>query len=202
MPWFPNPFTLTHAAREARRVLSGGGPKVMRLTGVTQPEGVIFPTSAVCLEVEARDRTVVRFAPEIPVHVRTRGATVSGAVSSFRSYRPLIRSGSALTSHFRLERAAGRGLAEPNESQGWLSWFEGHHYALVCVHGCAKWRRRGSPARRPKPEECDHAGPCSTARSLARVSAPSTRPKIAWRHVAWARARRLLPSRQSSSRAG
>jgi hypothetical protein len=67
MPWFPNPFTLTHAAREARRVLSGGGPKVMRLTGVTQPEGVIFPTSAVCLEVEARDRTVVRFAPEIPV---------------------------------------------------------------------------------------------------------------------------------------
>jgi hypothetical protein len=57
MPWFPNPFTLTHAAREARRVLSGGGPKVMRLTGVTQPEGVIFPTSAVCLEVEARDRT-------------------------------------------------------------------------------------------------------------------------------------------------
>ena len=34
------------------------------------------------------------------------------------------------------------------------------------------------------------------------MSVPSTRPKIAWRHVAWARARRLPPSRLSCSRAG
>jgi hypothetical protein len=39
----------------------------MRLTGVTPPEGVIFPTSAVCIEVDAKEGTVTRFAPEIPL---------------------------------------------------------------------------------------------------------------------------------------
>jgi hypothetical protein len=67
MPWYLNPMTLTHVARDARCVLSGGGPRIVRLTGVTPPEGVIFPTSAVCIEVDAKEGTVTRFAPEIPL---------------------------------------------------------------------------------------------------------------------------------------
>jgi hypothetical protein len=67
MPWYLNPLTFTHVARDARRILSGGGPKIMRLTGVGRPKGLIVPTSAVCLEVEARDGTVTGFVPEIPV---------------------------------------------------------------------------------------------------------------------------------------
>ncbi len=67
MRWYLNPLTLKHMAEVARRVLSGGGPRVVRLSGVAEPEGLILPTAAVDLEVEARDGTVTRFKPEIPV---------------------------------------------------------------------------------------------------------------------------------------
>ena len=57
----------TRGARATRRLLAGGRPKTVRVTGVDRPEGVIFPTSSVSLEVEARDGTVTRLTPELPV---------------------------------------------------------------------------------------------------------------------------------------
>lgn len=67
MRWYLNPSVLTRAARTTRRILSGGGPQTVRVTGVERPKGLILPTSSVSMEVEARDGTVTRFAPEVPV---------------------------------------------------------------------------------------------------------------------------------------
>lgn len=67
MPWYLNPIKLAHAARDARKALSGGGPTAVRVTGIGAPEGLVFPTSTVSLEVDRKDGTVARFAPEVPV---------------------------------------------------------------------------------------------------------------------------------------
>jgi hypothetical protein len=67
MRWYLNPSTLKRAAQVGRRVISGGGPKTVRVKRVEEPEGLIVPTSSVSMEVEARDGTVTRFAPEVPV---------------------------------------------------------------------------------------------------------------------------------------
>jgi hypothetical protein len=67
MPWYLNPFQLARAGRSARRALSGGGPKAVRVTGIGPPEGLVLPTSTVSLEVDRKDGTVARFAPEVPV---------------------------------------------------------------------------------------------------------------------------------------
>lgn len=62
-----NPFRIRDAARQIRRISGGGGPRRLRLVSVGHPEGVIVPTSRITLEVEARDGTKSRFAPELPV---------------------------------------------------------------------------------------------------------------------------------------
>jgi hypothetical protein len=67
MRWYLNPLLLTRAARATRRLLAGGRPNAVRVTGADRPEGVIFPTSSVSVEVEARDGTVTRLTPELPV---------------------------------------------------------------------------------------------------------------------------------------
>jgi hypothetical protein len=67
VPWYLNPLTLVRVARHTRDVLSGGGPEELRVTGVGRPKGVILPASSVSMEVKAKDGSVTRFAPELPV---------------------------------------------------------------------------------------------------------------------------------------
>jgi len=67
MPWYLNPLTIVGAARDARSVLAGGGPKSVRLTGIGNPRGVIVPRVPVSLEVVGRDGSRTTFEPEIPV---------------------------------------------------------------------------------------------------------------------------------------
>jgi hypothetical protein len=62
-----NPFRIRAAVRDIKRVHSGGGPARVRLARVGEPEGLIIPTSEIVLEVQARDGTVSRFAPSLPV---------------------------------------------------------------------------------------------------------------------------------------
>lgn len=62
-----NPFRIRAAAREIKRVSSGGGPSKLRLVSVGHPEGWFLPTSEVVLEAKAKDGTVSRWAPAFPV---------------------------------------------------------------------------------------------------------------------------------------
>lgn len=62
-----NPFRIRAAARDIKRVLAGGGPRLVRLVSVGHPEGWVIPTSTVTIEVEARDGHSERFTPEVPV---------------------------------------------------------------------------------------------------------------------------------------
>ena len=62
-----NPFRIRDAVRRIREVSGGGGPAAVRLAGVSHPRGWILPSTRVTLEVVARDGSVTRFAPELPV---------------------------------------------------------------------------------------------------------------------------------------
>jgi hypothetical protein len=67
MPWYLSPIKLARTAGAVRSALSRGGPKAVRVTGISPPEGLIVPTATVSLEVDRMDGTVARFAPEVPV---------------------------------------------------------------------------------------------------------------------------------------
>ena len=62
-----NPFRIRDAVRGIRETSGGGGPKAIRLAGISRPEGWIVPTARVSLEIVARDGTVTRFAPGVPI---------------------------------------------------------------------------------------------------------------------------------------
>ena len=62
-----NPLRIRAAAREIKRVSSGGGPSKLRLVSVGHPEGWVLPTSEIVLEVTAKDGTISRWAPAFPV---------------------------------------------------------------------------------------------------------------------------------------
>jgi len=62
-----NPFRIRAAVREIKQVSSGGGPARVRLVSVGHPEGWVLPTSEVVLEIKAKDGTVSRWAPALPV---------------------------------------------------------------------------------------------------------------------------------------
>jgi hypothetical protein len=62
-----NPFRIRRAAQRIREVLGGGGPAAIRVAGVGAPRGLIIPSSRVVLEVRARDGSVTRFEPEVPI---------------------------------------------------------------------------------------------------------------------------------------
>jgi hypothetical protein len=62
-----NPFRIRDAVRGIRETSGGGGPKAIRLAGISHPEGWIVPTARVSLEIVARDGTVTRFAPGVPI---------------------------------------------------------------------------------------------------------------------------------------
>ena len=61
-----NPFRIRDAVRGIREA-SGGGPKAIRLAGISYPEGWIVPTARVCLEVVGRDGSLTRFEPNVPI---------------------------------------------------------------------------------------------------------------------------------------
>lgn len=62
-----NPFRIRAAVRAIRESTGGGGPAAVRIAGVGRPSGWLIPSSRVTLEVVARDGTVTRFQPEVPV---------------------------------------------------------------------------------------------------------------------------------------
>lgn len=62
-----NPFRIRKAVQRIREATAGGGPAALRVTGVGRPQGWLIPSSTVRLEVRARDGTITRFDPEVPV---------------------------------------------------------------------------------------------------------------------------------------
>jgi hypothetical protein len=49
------------------RVALGGGPSRLRVRGITQPSGLLIPSSRLRLEVEARNGETSRWEPQIPL---------------------------------------------------------------------------------------------------------------------------------------
>ena len=62
-----NPFRIRDTVQRIRETTSGGGPKAVRLAGISHPEGWIVPRARVRLEVVARDGTVTRIEPALPI---------------------------------------------------------------------------------------------------------------------------------------
>ncbi len=62
-----NPLRIRDAVRGIRETSGGGGPKAIRLAGISHPEGWIVPTARVCLEVVSRDGRLTRFEPNVPI---------------------------------------------------------------------------------------------------------------------------------------
>ena len=62
-----NPFLIRNAVRQIRRVVGGGGPKLVRLVSVGHPEGLLIPTATVTIEVETKTGRKERFEPLLPV---------------------------------------------------------------------------------------------------------------------------------------
>ena len=62
-----NPFRIRDVVRRIRDAAGGGGPKVIRLAGISDPDGWLATTSRVKLEVVGRDGRVTKFEPRVPV---------------------------------------------------------------------------------------------------------------------------------------
>lgn len=62
-----NPWKLYGGIQDLRSIVAGGGPRLVRLVRVGEPEGIIVPTAEVAIEIEARDGTRVCLTPEVPV---------------------------------------------------------------------------------------------------------------------------------------
>jgi hypothetical protein len=62
-----NPFFIRDAVRDIRRVFGTGGPKLVRVVGVGEPEGWFVPTATIEIEVEGRNGRKERFCPVVPV---------------------------------------------------------------------------------------------------------------------------------------
>jgi hypothetical protein len=62
-----NPIRIYNAVSDVRRVLGGGGPKLVRVVGIGRPEGIFIPTAPIRLEVESKTGRKARFEPMVPV---------------------------------------------------------------------------------------------------------------------------------------
>ena len=62
-----NPFKIGPAVGEIRRVMAGGGLKLVRVEGVGRPEGIFVPTSTVRLAIQSKTGRKARFEPILPV---------------------------------------------------------------------------------------------------------------------------------------
>lgn len=67
MRWYLNPVRWKDVAVNARAIRKGGGARTLRLDGIGKPEGWVFPTSTIAIEVVAKDGTKRRFEPDVPV---------------------------------------------------------------------------------------------------------------------------------------
>lgn len=67
MRWWLNPFHLRDGIRDLRRIVRGGGPRLVRLAGIGDPEGLIVSAVPFLLEIEARDGTKVELDPRVPL---------------------------------------------------------------------------------------------------------------------------------------
>ena len=67
MRWYLNPLNLARRAGDVKRVVSGGGPTSLRLTGIGYPRGIFLPRVPVSLEIVSRDGSRTAFEPELPV---------------------------------------------------------------------------------------------------------------------------------------
>jgi len=64
---FLNPIRLRDNIRKLRAVRRGGGPKRVRVINISDPKGLIAPTSDIELEIEAKDGTVTDIKTVVPV---------------------------------------------------------------------------------------------------------------------------------------
>jgi hypothetical protein len=62
-----NPLRIRNAVRDVRRSTAGGGPRFVRLLGLTKPQGFLIPIATATIEIEARDGRIERFQPTVPV---------------------------------------------------------------------------------------------------------------------------------------
>lgn len=67
MRWWLNPFALHRVARDVKSAASGGGPVALRLCKVDEPEGWIFPSAAIALEVVGKDGRITPVEAPLPV---------------------------------------------------------------------------------------------------------------------------------------
>jgi hypothetical protein len=67
MRWYLNPVNLARTGGNIKRILSGGGPRSVRLTGIGDPRGIILPRVPISLEIVGRDGSRTAFEPELPV---------------------------------------------------------------------------------------------------------------------------------------
>ena len=67
MRYWLNPFRIRDGFRNLKRIRDGGGPKLVRLTGIGRPDGWFVPTSEIRLEVETDDGSKVELKPVVPV---------------------------------------------------------------------------------------------------------------------------------------
>ena len=67
MRWWLDPRNFVHGIRDVRKILRGGGPSLVRLAGIGDPEGLVVPAVPFMFEIEARDGTRVELQPRFPV---------------------------------------------------------------------------------------------------------------------------------------
>ena len=62
-----NPLRIRDAVHQIRGASGGGGPKTVRLAGISDPDGWFLPAVRVKVEVVARDGSVTTFEPHVPI---------------------------------------------------------------------------------------------------------------------------------------
>ena len=62
-----NPFFIRSLVRDVRRATSGGGPRLVRVARIREPQGIVLPAAEIDIELVAKDGSVESFTAPIPV---------------------------------------------------------------------------------------------------------------------------------------